>query len=128
MSTTTEDRLRKTRARLVARVEQLRDRIRHVQLDLGRETNPLPRDAPDAAVVIENDEILQAIDEAARRELIQIEHALERLDAGKFAECEVCGADIGAARMSSVPHATRCVHCAQNGAAADHTASIDFTS
>ena len=74
------------RARMAAgpRAAELRDRLRRVQEDLGRQREPLPRDAPDAAIVIENDEILAAIDKAARSELDHIEHALERLDAGRI--------------------------------------------
>ena len=64
MQTATDDKLRNTREWLLARGEELRDRLRRVQEDLGRQREPLPKDAPDAAIVIENDEILAAVDKA----------------------------------------------------------------
>ncbi|MGW6553541.1 TraR/DksA family transcriptional regulator [Streptomyces sp. NPDC055051] len=41
--------------------------------------------------------------------LEQSEHALERLDAGTYGLCEVCGRPIGKARMQAFPRATLCV-------------------
>ncbi|MEU1230160.1 TraR/DksA family transcriptional regulator [Streptomyces sp. NPDC005828] len=45
----------------------------------------------------------------AREMLEQSEHALERLDAGTYGLCEVCGKPIGKARMQAFPRATLCV-------------------
>lgn len=45
----------------------------------------------------------------ARETLEQTEHALERLDAGTYGYCEVCGKPIGKARMQAFPRATLCV-------------------
>ena len=115
MNTHTDETLRSARARLVARSAELKDRIQRIQQDLRRDHGALPRDAPDAAIVLENDEILQAIDETARRELHQIEHALERIEAGAFATCQECGARIEEARLVAVPHTTHCRSCAKDG-------------
>ena len=79
MQTMIDDHLRSARQWLLARSAELRERLNRVHDDLRRETTPLPRDAPDAAIVMENDEILRAIDEAARSELVQIGRAFERL-------------------------------------------------
>jgi DnaK suppressor protein len=112
MHTITEDTLRSIRAGLLARQAELRDRVRRVQDDLRHRNQPLPRDAPDAAIVIENDEILQAVDETARVELEQIERALERLEVGTYGLCEECGKRIKADRLRVVPYAVRCRDCA----------------
>jgi DnaK suppressor protein len=114
MSTPSDETLRSLRARLVARGAELRDRVQRVQQDLRRVSNPLPQDAPDAAIAVENDEILQAIDETARRELMQIEQALERIESGSFARCDNCGAEIEEARLVAVPYTSRCRHCAKD--------------
>jgi DnaK suppressor protein len=114
MNTLTDDMLRSSRARLVARGAELKDRIQRIGQDLRRANHPLPRDAPDAAIVIENDEVLQAIDETARRELSQIERALEKIDVGTFSKCESCGREIEAARLVAVPHAAVCGRCAKD--------------
>jgi DnaK suppressor protein len=114
MNTTSDEKLRDTRAWLVARSAELRERVERVHSDLRRTTTPLPRDAPDAAIAVENDEILQAVEESAHRELNQIDRALERLEAGAFAKCEVCGADIDADRLAAVPYTTYCIRCAKD--------------
>ncbi|WP_432013359.1 TraR/DksA family transcriptional regulator [Streptomyces cucumeris] len=49
----------------------------------------------------------------AREMLLQTERALERLDAGTYGLCEVCGNPIGKARMQAFPRATLCVECKQ---------------
>jgi DnaK suppressor protein len=112
MQTTSDDLLRVFRDQLLARSAELGERVRRVHDDLRRETVPLPRDAPDAAIVMENDEILQALDEAARAELRQIERALERLEAGTYGTCGTCGENIDAERLRVVPYAVACRNCA----------------
>lgn len=106
-----DDHLRNARVRLLARGAELRERIQRIQADLGRVREPLPRDSTDAAIVLENDEVLQAIAATATLELRHIEHALERLDAGGHGVCEKCASDIGDARLELVPYATRCERC-----------------
>ncbi|HEU5136110.1 MAG TPA: TraR/DksA C4-type zinc finger protein [Steroidobacteraceae bacterium] len=114
MNITGDETLRKAREQLLARGAELRERVQRIDADLRRKSTPLPRDAPDAAIIIENDEILQAIDETAHRELRQIKHALERIEAGTFAVCETCGATIEAGRRRVVPYTTHCRDCAKD--------------
>jgi RNA polymerase-binding protein DksA len=49
----------------------------------------------------------------AREMLTQIEHAMERLEAGTYGLCDNCGNPIGKARMQAFPRATLCVECKQ---------------
>jgi DnaK suppressor protein len=111
MNMTEMDNLRGTRAWLLARSAELRDRVDRIRADLRREREPLPGDFPDAAIIIENDEVLQAIEAASTAEIARIGRALERMDAGVFALCESCGAPIEAARLKAVPYAIHCVSC-----------------
>ncbi len=39
----------------------------------------------------------------------QIRAALERLDAGKYGICEVCGREISAKRLEALPYVTLCI-------------------
>jgi DnaK suppressor protein len=110
-----DDTLRNARARLLARGAELRDRIRRVHVDLGRVHDPLPRDSADAALRLENDEVLEAIEASATAELGHVEHALASLDAGTFGRCETCGKAIEAERLAIVPHAAHCSHCEARG-------------
>jgi RNA polymerase-binding transcription factor DksA len=106
-----EDDIRLARSRLLTRGAELRERIDRVRADLRRDEAPLPADFPDAAVRLENDEVLQAIETAATSELGHIDHALASLDAGTFGRCESCGKRIEAARLAVVVHAVRCLEC-----------------
>ena len=115
MHITNDDDLRAIREALLTRQEELRERVRRIHLDLRREVTPLPRDAPDAAVVVENDEILAAVEQAAHSELRQIGQALERLEAGTYEVCDTCGEKIDLKRLRAVPYATQCGSCARGG-------------
>jgi RNA polymerase-binding transcription factor DksA len=112
MITRSENDIRAVREKLLGRAAELRERVDRVHRDLARTREPLPRDSDDAAIVLENDEVLQAIEESSASELRDIERALERLDAGTFARCGKCGAEIDAERLSAVPHAMLCRQCA----------------
>jgi DnaK suppressor protein len=112
MNAHTDEKHRVARASLSERAGELRDRLRRVEADLGRQRDPMPRDFADGAIRVENDEVLEAIAESARVELRRIEAALERIEAGQFALCERCGATIGPERRAAVPYATDCAHCA----------------
>jgi DnaK suppressor protein len=113
MKQLTDDSLRAARTHLLGRSAELRDRLQRVQSDLRREREPLSRDAPDAAIQVENDEVLRAVDDAARAELAHIDAALERIETGRFASCESCGGTIEAERLAVVPYATECSTCAR---------------
>ncbi|CAL9401892.1 RNA polymerase-binding transcription factor DksA [Nocardiopsis dassonvillei] len=41
------------------------------------------------------------------------ERAIERIDAGTYGVCDVCGRPIGKARLQAFPRATLCVTCKQ---------------
>jgi DnaK suppressor protein len=49
---------------------------------------------------------------AARRALVDIDHAVARLSMGRFGYCEQCGADIPVARLATTPQARYCPDCA----------------
>jgi DnaK suppressor protein len=110
-----DEQLRTVRGRLIARGSELNDRIHRVQVDLSRTREPLPRDSEDAAIVLENDEVLRAIEATATSEMHHIDHALERIDAGAFGICESCGDEIEHTRLDVVPYATRCGRCERKG-------------
>lgn len=43
----------------------------------------------------------------------KVDHALERVDAGKYGICESCHKDIPVARLDVLPYVTLCVDCAR---------------
>jgi DnaK suppressor protein len=44
-----------------------------------------------------------------------IDRALVKIDDGTYGKCDVCGNDIGSARLDALPAASRCVECAARG-------------
>ena len=108
-----DDKLRSARLWLLARSARVARASERVHDDLGRETRPrcrVMRPTPPSSS--RTTKFLQAIEEAARSELEQIDRALERLDAGMYGLCEGCGAMIDAERLRVVPYATHCRECA----------------
>jgi len=112
METLSEDTLREAREKVLARSSLLRDRLQRVQADLRRSREPLPLDAPAAAPVRENDEVLLAIEKSDCAELSRIESALDHMEDDTFGLCEECGREIEAERFVAVPYATHCEACA----------------
>ncbi len=100
------------RARLRARRTELTARASRVDADLQRKTEPLSPDFAEQATQRENDEVLGAIGDSARREIGQIDAALARLDRDQYGLCTRCGATIETARLEAVPYADVCRGCA----------------
>lgn len=48
-----------------------------------------------------------------RRTLQDIDVALERMKAGCYGQCEICGTSIPDARLRALPWTRFCVHCAE---------------
>jgi DnaK suppressor protein len=68
-------------------------------------------DNVDAAVDTANDEISSQLAELESRELVQIEHALQRIVAGVYGRCEYCGGKITEARINALPYTNSCIDC-----------------
>ena len=105
----------KVRDSLIEVREAVLRREQKVESNLRRERTPLSRDSRDAVSVLQNDEVLEALDEDARARLVQIDAALARLDAGTYGACGLCGEEIGSARLAAMPEAALCVECARAG-------------
>ena len=53
----------------------------------------------------------QALRERAQRELVQVDAALSRLDAGTYGRCQSCGRPIDPARLEALPWAQFDLDC-----------------
>jgi RNA polymerase-binding transcription factor DksA len=49
--------------------------------------------------------------EEARRELAEIEAALQRIEKGSYGTCLACGGPMGLQRMRAIPEARYCIGC-----------------
>jgi DnaK suppressor protein len=96
---------------LLARRSALRERHERVEADLQRRGDPLVADWSDRAAQLQNDEALQAIDDAAQDELAAIEEVLQRIGRGLYGVCKECAAPIEPVRLRAL-HAVTCASCA----------------
>lgn len=109
----TQEEVDDARTELTAEALRLRDEIESSEESLAG----LMRDSGDGAGDDQADtgtknitrEHELALAANAREMLVQTERALERLHAGTYGLCEVCGNPIGKARMQAFPRATLCV-------------------
>ncbi len=70
---------------------------------------------PEGATIAFERAQVSALRDQARRNLVDLDRALERLDAGDFGRCESCAGPIGAERLAALPGARLCVTCAAEG-------------
>jgi DnaK suppressor protein len=55
---------------------------------------------------------LARLNETQRREIVQIDAALARLEAGEYGSCSDCGQEIDPRRLKALPYALLCTECA----------------
>ncbi len=109
------DTQQRLRAQLEASRRDLIDELRELGAD--PDSNRVQLDnvddnfADSASATAERGERLALIDQATER-LADTEHALERMDGGRYGICERCGNPIAASRLEARPMSVLCVDCA----------------
>lgn len=68
-------------------------------------------DEGDHAAMNNSTMVDSAIGLQQEEELRAIEMALSRIASGKYGTCEMCGIEIGFARLKVKPHASYCIDC-----------------
>ncbi|MBX5462670.1 MAG: TraR/DksA family transcriptional regulator [Steroidobacteraceae bacterium] len=99
------------RARLLARRAELVRVRERLAAERRRDTEPLSADASDRALQCANDDVIDSIADTVLDELLRIDKALSRLDAGRYGLCEICLYPIESKRLAAVPYATCCAQC-----------------
>ena len=105
------------RQQLTARYESILTRLQKISRDVQHANEPLNADFAEQAVERENDEVLDALDSSIRAEMNQLQVTLKRLAEGVYGVCESCGNPIPFKRLEALPHASRCVACAEQAQA-----------
>jgi RNA polymerase-binding protein DksA len=105
------------RQRLTERYAAIQARLHKITRDVQHKNEPLHADFAEQAVERENDQVLDALDTSIRAEMEQIQVTLQRLDEGHYGVCAICGRKISLKRLQALPHASRCVACAEKAAA-----------
>ena len=104
--------LDQVRTNLLKRRDELLGRLGKLERNLRRQNEPLSSDSKEQATQLENDEVLDALDDAARAEMAMLRATLDRLDAGSYGQCVACGKSINPRRMEVMPYAVTCIKCA----------------
>lgn len=101
-------RLRDERSTLLERIAQMQDDL-VVVIDSSRDSNADDEHDPEGQTIAFERSQLVALTEQARRRLREVDAALERVAAGTYGRCEVCGQPIPAGRLDARPTARTCV-------------------
>lgn len=96
-------KLEKNKAELVARLERITANLRR-----GYDA-----DSKERAKELEDSEVVDALGNEARDELVKISAALQRMDSGEYGDCIECGAEIEVGRLEAHPYARKCIDCAR---------------
>jgi RNA polymerase-binding protein DksA len=83
-----------------------------VHKQIGLREAPRDPDSAERAIELQNIDVLFEIDRETRQELRLINHAIERIDAGKYGICSACGGEIGSPRLHAIPYIDTCISCA----------------
>ncbi len=97
------------KAELVARRAELVERVGEVEHELESRNNP---DWEDSATEREGDEVLERQGIDAGAEIVRIDAALSRIEAGEYGFCVKCGERILEERLDLLPWTPFCRHCA----------------
>lgn len=101
------------RNHLINMLEELDDRLGKITDDVKHIDKPLEQDFSEQATEVENDQVLDALGNAARDEVEKIKQAISRIDDGSYGICLSCGEPIREERLLALPYANRCIRCAE---------------
>jgi len=95
------------RAALEQEADQLRERVH--ELDATSDELSFDEGFADSGQVAAERGENRVLYDQLRRELDDVEHALQRMDEGTYGTCEVCGNPISEARLELLPATRFCI-------------------
>lgn len=102
------ERLKKERAELLEKLEQLRSSGQPSAE--RREGSPFGKREEGADEASELEKRLM-LEKRLSESLNEVEHALQKYEAGTYGLCDSCGKPIERARLEAMPHASLCLSC-----------------
>ena len=94
---------------LEQRKQELLDKLERITANVRR---GYEADSKERAKQLEDNEVVDALGNEARAELVKIGETLRRIDADEYGICVECGSEIGAGRLAAYPYADECIDCA----------------
>jgi DnaK suppressor protein len=104
------DRIEFFRQLLNERMAELLGEADKTRTDMTGAAAPFP-DPTDRASLETDRNFTLRIRDRERRLLTKIREAMERLEAGTFGQCEICGGEISEKRLIARPVTTMCIAC-----------------
>jgi RNA polymerase-binding transcription factor DksA len=102
------ERLKKEKAELLEKIEQLR--VLGQPSAERKEGSPFGKREEGADEASELEKRL-ALEERLGESLNEVEHALQKYEAGTYGLCDSCGRSIEQARLEAIPQASLCLSC-----------------
>jgi len=102
------EKLKKEKTQLLEKLEELR--VRGRPLPERREGSPFGKREEEADEALELEKRL-ALENSLRNSLNEVEHALQKYEAGTYGFCDSCGQAIEHARLEALPQANLCLIC-----------------
>lgn len=96
-------------SRLRSRLDELNQRLDAIKADASQQHSA---DFAENASERENDEVIDALGNETRAEILQLRRTLEAIAAGTYGLCSSCGDNISPQRLEAMPAATLCLRCA----------------
>ena len=97
------------RSRLLREVDTVEEALREDVIAPG-DTSAVPSHPADRDVEGFDEQVILAQNEEQLLE--EVEAALERIEAGTYGTCELCGREIPKERLDAIPQAATCIECA----------------
>ena len=98
------------RKQLEAKKKELMSRLDRITANLRR---GFEADSKERAKQMEDNEVVDALGNEAREEIVKISAALQRIESGEFGTCAECGVSIHPDRLAAYPYAEECIECAE---------------
>ena len=102
---------KKLRERLMERRDQLLEQLSKLEEELKYLDQSHPPEFSEEAQEEAATNSLVALDNQERKELADIEKALEKLDQDTYGKCEKCSKQIGEPRLKALPMVRHCISC-----------------
>lgn len=99
------------RQELLDKKSELAARLDRISLNVQR---GFDADSKEMAKELEDSEVVDALGNEARAEIVKIGAALARMDEGSFGLCTQCGEAIDRNRVIAYPFADDCIECAKD--------------
>lgn len=100
--------LKNEHKRLEEELEELQNNASSA--DERREGSPFGKREEEATETLELEKRL-SLENRIRKELVEVEHTLQKFVEGTYGKCDNCGKSIAPARLEALPQASLCLNC-----------------